>query len=131
MYSLAPTLVLLSLPAAAPPIRADAQTERLAAGVVAKARGRVVRDTSRSDRPVVAVLFGPESRVTDREATALKDFPFLRRLDLTFASITDVGAAHLRRLGRMRQLSLADTRITDRGMANLTGWTQSRRPCRG
>lgn len=79
MYRLAPAMILLLLPAAAPPLPADAHAERRAAEVVTKVRGRVVRDTSRFDRPVVAVLFGPESRVADREAAALKAFPFLRR----------------------------------------------------
>jgi hypothetical protein len=81
--------------------------------------GRVERDTTLPDRPVIGVDLGG---VTYRAAVLNKlvAFPQLRKLNLSGETTTDVFLEHLHDVTTLRSLNLSHTRVTMGGIQFLT-----------
>jgi hypothetical protein len=59
------------------------------------------------------------SNVTDADLVHLKEFPALRRLDLSSTRITDQGLTHLKGLKQLQMINLQGTKVTAGGVAEL------------
>jgi hypothetical protein len=63
-------------------------------------------------------------KITDAVLELLKDFRYLRVLELTGSQVTDVGMKHLKGLHQLQQLVLKGGRFTDAGLEHLKGLNQ-------
>jgi hypothetical protein len=86
-------------------------------GVIRQLGGRVTFADD-DDQAVIGISLA-RSRVRDADMAHMKDFPWLRRLDLTGTPITDTGLTHLRECRRLDWLKLGGTRVTDAGVREL------------
>jgi hypothetical protein len=86
-----------------------------ATALVEQLGGKVRRDDSRPDRPVVAVDLALKPLTDEGLArlTALKD---LRELNIRGTKITDSGVAHLAGLDKLEYVNVESTAITDRAV---------------
>lgn len=89
-----------------------------AIAAVEKAGGKVVRDETVSDKPVMAINFGV-SQVNDAGLETLKPFAGLKVLTLNNTKVTDAGLDQVKSLTSLEKLYLVDTGITDAGLARL------------
>ena len=87
-------------------------------------KGKVIRDETHPDRPVVEVhtynyLGGDGKKVTDAGLNQIAAFTKLKRLDLSGSHVTDAGMATLARCKNLEELNLSDTEVTDEGIEKL------------
>jgi hypothetical protein len=57
--------------------------------------------------------------ITDADLAHMKDFRYLRKLDLTNTRITDAGLKHLADCKLLRMLTVTGTQVTDAGVEAL------------
>ena len=101
----------------ASPVRAD-DAEEKAAKFVESLRGRVERDGTKPDKPVVAVSLS--GQVTDADLKELANFKHLNRLSLQLcAKLTDAGLKELAPLKKLETLDLGYTPTTDAALVSL------------
>jgi hypothetical protein len=86
---------------------------------VKKRGGGVQFDPANPDDEVVIAISFRGGRVADADLVHMKDFPRLRRLDLTETAITDAGLLQLQACMGLRELTLTGTQVTDAGVQQL------------
>lgn len=96
-----------------------------ALGAIQQAGGRVERDDSGPEKPVVAVSFAV-TQAGDAVLEPLKGLPKLRKLTLNNTKITDAGLDQVKALAGLQKLYLVDTAITDAGLEKLKGMAELR-----
>jgi hypothetical protein len=99
-------------------VNATEQEER-AIAAIEDLGGRVVRDESVPERPVIEVAFSES--IKDGDLEWLKTFPRLKGLSFSKTGITDSGLARLSGLTQLESLQIAEEKITDKGLAHLEG----------
>jgi hypothetical protein len=81
--------------------------------------GTVEYDRTRRDAAVVIGISFRQTQIEDADLAHMKDFPQLRRLDLTGTHVTDQGLKHLHACPQLQRLVLTGTQVTDAGIADL------------
>ena len=114
-----PALLIAAATAPARSVAADAGQDQ-AIGAIQQAGGRVERDDSGPEKPVVAVSFAV-TQVNDAGLEPLKGLPKLRKLTLNNTKVTDAGLEQVKQLAGLQKLYLVDTAITDAGLEKLKG----------
>ena len=105
--------------------REGAAGQDQAIGAIQQAGGRVERDDSGPEKPVVAVSFAV-TQAGDAVLEPLKGLPKLRKLTLNNTKITDAGLEQVKGMAALQKLYLVDTAITDAGLEKLKGLAELR-----
>ena len=67
----------------------------------------------------VSATFSNPDKIGDKELEYVKEFHWLRHLELTDTQVTDKGLQQLKGLNRLQVLHLEGTKVTDEGVAKL------------
>jgi Leucine-rich repeat (LRR) protein len=85
---------------------------------IQKLGGKVDRDETAKDKPVVTVNFST-TQVGDDALANLKGLPQLRKVTLNGTKVTDAGLERLKGLTGLEKIYLVDTKVTDAGLEHL------------
>ncbi len=104
---------------------AAGMTQEEVVAEIEKLGGKVERDGSAPEGPVMKVLFDAPARgVTDAVLEHFKVLNQVQVLNLIGAEVTDAGLEHLKGMKRLRTLVLSNTGATDAGLEHLKGLNQ-------
>jgi len=121
-------LTLLGVATIAVPIawaQAGNSAQDRAIAAIEKLGGKVERDETAPDKPVIAVNFGT-TQVGDEALANLAGLAKLQKLTLNGTKVTDAGLAQLKGLSKLQKLYLVDTKVGDAGLEHVKGLTELR-----